>query len=549
MNLANMLMYQLTTLVSPTPLRSATDSNQQSSLLSKRSSSMYEQSIQFLRRSVVPHTPQPEKSEKSKKPKSTKDRSAKTGLKPRPIHSEINGLRAVSPMPNGRASPAGSGVSEEPVMTTKNGPRDSKRAKSAAQSSERALFEDCAATLRKILKADSVTLVDLADYALYVRRSADAPKLKQDKQTKETILASFLSGKPWPTEYEPIVHYIPKTSEPGLKVLGADAESEMTSHFNRPGSEDVMRDFVQHWTQTRHFWWDREDQEDELSVRLMQCMPEAALTTLATTFITYDGRPRFAMFACWKKAPSSFGDSQMAGLPFTWIVCGCAMAALSVRTTRALGQSQISYSNLQAHELRTPLHQILAVTQLLRSAMNDLADTPQQRTYDGGCQTTMEQIRDLLPLLDAIDTSGKTLHGIVDNILSFLDLKGKDSMTSSNAPSLLNSPTGATQTLEIMFEELIHEAFEEDKRARLANGQPSSHVETVLEILTDGLGEDVIEDSGGALRRALGKIFSNAYKFIDGEGCVEIVVEDAENDTAPEGFEDVGRLQPEQIFC
>ena len=191
-------------------------------------------------------------------------------------------------------------------------------------------------------------------------------------------------------------------------------------------------------------------------------------------------------------------------------------------------------------ELRTPLHQILAITQLLRSSMNDLADTPQ--ALNTSSLTTTEQIRDLLPFLDAIDTSGKTLHGIVDNILSFLDLKGKDNMISPSSPSLLNSPSGVTQSLEVMFEEIIHEACEEDKRSRRANGQPMCHTETVFEIIPPLLGEQVTEDAGGALRRALSKILSNAYKFIEGEGCVQITVDDVEDLLPPVGCEDVSEV-------
>lgn len=137
-------------------------------------------------------------------------------------------------------------------------------------------------------------------------------------------------------------------------------------------------------------------------------------------------------------------------------------------------------------ELRTPLHQILAITQLLRSSMNDLADAPQQMPTT--CLNTMQQIRDLLPFLDAIDTSGKTLHGIVDNILSFLDLKANDSMVMAPKPSLMNSPFGAAQSIEVMFEELVQEAWEEDKRSRRANGQPIVNIETVFEIIPPLLG-------------------------------------------------------------
>jgi signal transduction histidine kinase len=219
------------------------------------------------------------------------------------------------------------------------------------------------------------------------------------------------------------------------------------------------------------------------------------------------------------------------------ILGGSIMAAMSVRKVRTLEQSQISYSNLQAHELRTPLHQILAITQLLRSQMTDLADTP--TSHPQNSLTTMQQIRDLLPYLDAIDTSGKTLHGIVDNILSFLDLKGKDNMLMPSTPGLMTSPSGAASSLEVMFEELIDEACEEDKRVRVARGQPPSNVETIFEIVPPLLGEQVTEDAGGALRKALSKILSNAYKFIESQGCVEIYVDDVAYRRPPEGCEDL----------
>ena len=145
------------------------------------------------------------------------------------------------------------------------------------------------------------------------------------------------------------------------------------------------------------------------------------------------------------------------------------------------------------------MHQILAITQLFRSAIDDLARTPQQ--LSSSSLTTNQQIRDLFPFLDAIDTSGKTLHGILDNILVFLDLKDEGSAIGGHGPGLLIAPSGTAKSLEVMFEELLKEACEEDKRSRTANGQPMSQVETIFEIIPPLLGESVTEDEGGSLRR------------------------------------------------
>ena len=131
--------------------------------------------------------------------------------------------------------------------------------------------------------------------------------------------------------------------------------------------------------------------------------------------------------------------------------------------------------------------------------MIDLVEAPQDcASYLNSTQ----QIRDLLPILDAIDTSGQTLHGIVDNILSFLDLKAKDYMQSeSSSPSIFDSPSGGPRSLGAMLEEVLRETCEENERGRRAALQPVNSIETVFEISPPELGEETMEDSGGALRK------------------------------------------------
>lgn len=131
--------------------------------------------------------------------------------------------------------------------------------------------------------------------------------------------------------------------------------------------------------------------------------------------------------------------------------------------------------------------------------MIDLAEAPQN------CSTylnSVQQIRDLLPILDAIDTSGKTLHGIVDNILSFLDLKARDfAQGDTSAPRMFDSPSGGPKPLLSMFEEVINDACEESERIRRAAMQPLNSIETIFDFPPDL--EDTMEDSGGALRKCV----------------------------------------------
>ena len=504
LNLANMLVFQLTTL--------------QSEMSAKRLSTMYQDAIAYLRRSAVPEQFRGPARKKSRK---AREREKREKEKRPPIDHRDSGFE----MPR---YPCGEPISHSAIKT---GPKETQAAKRLMQQSDRELFNDQAATLRKMLEADDVVILSAADFQLYTRRIGLDPVPKK-KLKKEQLVADMLAGRPWPANIEPVITHAPRASESGLILLGSDGEGQ--HHVDAPDGPAIVSEFIKDFFVCRRYWYARDDEDDELSKRVMSLMPAKTHTALALTWMNYNGALRFVTFVAWDRPPSMLGNTAKA-LPFTWIMNGLTAAALAIRSVRNLEQSQISYSNLQAHELRTPMHQILAITQLLRATMNDLAESPATT----GKPVCIQQIRDLLPYLDAIDTSGKTLHGIVDNILSFLDLKGKDHLPSAPSTNLLNLPSGPAQSLEVMMEEVIHEAAEEDKRSRSASGQPASNVETVFEIIPPLLGEEVTEDTGGALRRALGKLLANAYKFIEGAGCVEIYVDYVASSQAPEGCEEV----------
>ncbi|OCF37230.1 hypothetical protein I316_01137 [Kwoniella heveanensis BCC8398] len=513
-----MLVYQLATL--------------QSEYMAKRSGAMYEASITFLRRSLLPEQTDPQT-----RGDSSKDRS-------RPSLSHHGSSKHVRSTNNDSSN--ASRLAKKPCLpgpentspASKTGPRDGRDARRKAILDDRSLFTDAAETLRRLLKADAVAVVNMEDFQLFIRENGasglEKKKGKERIESKEKIIHNYMQGLPWPADIEPVVTYVGDDRGPEILGQAPEGRKAIKFRFDTPGVSNVLVDFLKLYIEERHYWWDREDPDDELSIKIMDLMPEECQTALGTTFLGADGKVRFAMFATWNDPPSSLVDSSMVALPFVWILGGCLMAALAMKKMRAIEQSQISYSNLQAHELRTPLHQILAITSLLRSSMTDLAEAPHHDAL-----TTNEQIRDLMPFLDAIDTSGKTLHGIVDNILSFLDLKAKESAQSTGGATLTNTPYRSQNSLEVMFEELVREAIDEDQQSRRANGQPICHIETVFEIIPPLLGEKVTEDAGGALRRALSKVLANAYKFIDDNGCVEIYVDDVPDLLPPEGCEDI----------
>ena len=308
--------------------------------MAKRSGAMYEASISFLRRSTAPEIGSSAEPEPKQKRKSTrKDILSST---PRPDATRTDSHPDVRPR-----SPAGD------ALAVKTGSRDGKDMKRQDQVADTALFKDAAATLRGILQADAVAIVDMDDYHLFIRRTETedlgSRKVKKPaRDTKVNVITDFLQGKEWPADVIPVVHHAPKSNVFGVKVLGSDADPDGHFQFDRPGAEAILGDFLEAWFKTRHFWWDREDVSDTNSQNLMRLMPERSQTILATAFTTYDGKTRFASFASFNRPPSTFGESSIVGLPFVWILGGCTRAAMAIRQMRALEKTQISYSNVQA---------------------------------------------------------------------------------------------------------------------------------------------------------------------------------------------------------
>jgi hypothetical protein len=318
---------------------------------------MYEASIGFLRRSVVGQDAADKAEEIQRNKQAAARERHETRAKRNQAKSELHPAPPAPTKirPTGAASRPVSPASiatMEAELAVKTGPRDSKIAKRQQMQSNKVLFDDSAATLRRILRADSVAMVDMDEYQLFIRRTGEeqlsSGGKKPKPETKEHIVTEFLKGKPWPAHIDPVVQYVPRSTELGVRVLGSDHLDPEDKHkFGVRGAENTIADFLRVWLKTRHFWWDRED-GDDLSQRIMGLLPGSAQTVMAMAFMTADGKIKFATFASWRQSPSQFGDSGTMALPFAWIIGGCTMAALAVHRVRGLEKSQISYSNLQA---------------------------------------------------------------------------------------------------------------------------------------------------------------------------------------------------------
>lgn len=185
---------------------------------------MYEQSLSFLRRSVIPSilntTNQPKEATVQCTDKSETRKKKKV------------------PSTSRRASLAMSidGEAEPPALVIKTGPKESHDAKKKALLSDTEHFSDGAETLRGILGADAVAVLKLEDYQIYVRRDdrleLDLPSACDAQNPQDNPLFQFAQGKPWPSNCEPVVHHVPAPGSARVVLLGtASTDPSAKFHF------------------------------------------------------------------------------------------------------------------------------------------------------------------------------------------------------------------------------------------------------------------------------------------------------------------------------
>lgn len=304
---------------------------------------MYEKSLAFLRRSVMPSTTQKTPHTPTPRTKSKPDLKTRRSRQLRPYASE-----ELEKTP----SPVDSDKAELPPLVVKSGPKDQLDATRKSQAFHTDLYQDAADTLRGFLGADALSLVNMEEYQLYYRKNG-ASSLELDMATSDpanlTPVLDFLAGEDWPSSLQPVVHHVPTTGSPS-KIPLAHSSTDPNEVFDF-GIKEIDKTFCElmvTYIQERKFWWNRDEKDETLGARVMSICPSPAETLLVHFMITADGRIQHLMLATWNRPPSTFADSSALALPFIQILGGLSFAALNFRKVRAMETSKISYSNLQA---------------------------------------------------------------------------------------------------------------------------------------------------------------------------------------------------------
>jgi hypothetical protein len=213
-------------------------------------------------------------------------------------------------------------VRRKAELAVKTGPKAQLDAQRRSQATNMDLHQDGADTLRGILQADALAVVDMEQYQLFYQNESG--------KAVEPVL-QYLAGA-WPEGVEPVIH---AGKSPILAQSPAD-------RFDNP--ESLITDLLMNQLKKRRFWWCR---QEPLGERVLALCPGAE-TMLVYFMITPDGRIQHLLLAAWNRPPASFADSSALSLPFVYILGELNQAAQSMRKTRAMEKSQISYSNLQA---------------------------------------------------------------------------------------------------------------------------------------------------------------------------------------------------------
>ena len=204
LSLAGLLIYQLSTL--------------QSEHMEQRSSTMYETCISFLRRGV----------------------SHGTLLPPAPLRMRRQLLSTVNVRSTSRDDASQAAKSKvtrhdkNPYtardvdrMESKTGPREVQGIRSQVIRMEREILQDYSETLRSMFNADSVALIGLEDFQLFVKSTTVAGS--SGEPDIESVITAFIMGEPCPPTVEPIVYS--DESKAGVPMIPIIAPQFAAFHF------------------------------------------------------------------------------------------------------------------------------------------------------------------------------------------------------------------------------------------------------------------------------------------------------------------------------
>ncbi|PWN41108.1 hypothetical protein IE81DRAFT_342304 [Ceraceosorus guamensis] len=243
--------------------------------------------------------------------------------------------------------------------------------------------------------------------------------------------------------------------------------------------------------------------------------PATALTMLV---FDHDRQPTYLILACFDELRLFDAGDRGFGRACIALLYACVLRD----SARMTSKQELQFVRRVQHELRTPLHAILGITDFLRGVAANAGD-------EGTVQDLDHQM--LSDLLQAIRLAGTNLSSILDDVLDLGEVSGVKTNTSTRnrsaqADEVSAKPALDTRTEEVCLRSEVEEAVESElQMVEMNNRQDTQMDQTspakgppiVIIDIAESLGKRWRIDRARTLK-VIRKIVNNAVRFNRTEG-------------------------------
>ena len=235
--------------------------------------------------------------------------------------------------------------------------------------------------------------------------------------------------------------------------------------------------------------------------------PDSAMYATVPIFTVQKTQPVLLLILTFSEL-TALDDTDLLFLNASASILDASIARVQAAST---DKAQLHFIQTVQHELRTPLHGILGISEFLRHAVSNRA-LPAEAAKAGLSEDAF-----LSKCLDMIKLAGGSLVSLVDDVLDFGDISGVRSHTAVEPAQEVDICSLMEGVAAVEFEsaQLI--------RRQQQDAWMESHMPTVVLGIQDEVRLWGWKLQPTYLRKSLHKLVSNAFKFT-GKGSVEIFV-------------------------
>ncbi len=383
------------------------------------------------------------------------------------------------------------------VSTTSLGPLDAAEAQFPSQKpgprSPRLDFEDF------ILLHEGMAEISLPRLLAYDGAKEDAPKVATQAVARE--LQSYLRLLP---SSGPSAALLP--TSPGLEVRFFSAKADDTLH-ERDGEDRSDAGLSE-----------TSSMSSDVSP-LKSILPGGTVMYGVTPVYNSDRTKVLLLVVLTFDDFIAFDDSDILFIA----AMGSILSSVVVRQeAAAVARAQIRFIQQIQHELRTPLHGVLGVTEFLRQAISN------EQLKAEADKTGLSGQDFLMRLLEMIRVGGRTLSGLLDDVLDFGTVSG---VRNSKVGGDVQEPSAASEDVdlsilakevceaELQLSEMVHRQQEISLGPEVQPSLPHVFIKIQEEVRGH-----VWTVPAEQLRKALSKVLANALRFTPGPGIVVLQI-------------------------